>query len=265
MFLGARIPPLPFAPEDFLRYPKSARLNSGTANLPTPDIIAEIHESIRTGTVEQLESKLDVASHLCNCRRIVLLFLAIEPATGNSPLHTAFDAQRPEVLSLLNHFRAHTRMPYRKPLYAAYAHQRRNGDSVLHAAARSGKLGLVRAIFRLFPSSNFHDIGDSIFMSDEAADEAVPPDGLSRDRDILAMGELSFILKVNGEGRTAAEEAEAFGHAALSRWLERAAKFLYRSIRWPDGPQQQFDASNLQLWQEGVEQFYGLPYPLNAT
>ena len=265
MFLGARIPSLPFAPEDFLRYHGRARLDSGTAKVPTPAIVAEIHDAIRTKTVEELENTLDNASLPCNCRRIVLLFLAIEPETGNSPLHTALDAQRPEVLLVLNHFRAHTRMPYRKPLYAAYTHQRHNGDSILHSAARSGRLGLVRAIFRLFPSSNFCDISDSVFMSDEVAEEAVPLDGFGRDGDILAMGELSFILKVNGEGRTAAEEARAFGHAALSRWLERAAKFLYRSIRWLDGPQQELDASNLQLWREGIEQFYGLPYRLNAS
>jgi hypothetical protein len=111
-----------------------------------------------------------------------------------------------------------------------------------------------------FAYTNFDMLDESVFISDENAEEAVPLNGFDMHVEVLAMVELCFMLKLNSNGRTATEEARAFGHPELAAWLDRAARYLYRTINWLDGPGQRMGAATLQLWRETVDQYYGLPY-----
>jgi hypothetical protein len=104
VILGSRIPLLPFAPEDFAGYTGRAALNDGDALPATPAIIAEVHDAIRTKSPQEVKSALGSASDVCNCRDVLVSFLAIEPETGNSPLHTALEAQRLDILDILVFF-----------------------------------------------------------------------------------------------------------------------------------------------------------------
>jgi ankyrin repeat protein len=144
------------------------------------------------------------------CDPVVLLLMAISPATGDSVLHTAFIAQRLEMVSAINGmFRSHgLHFPARQFLIL---HSNNSGDTILHLAARSGLQKMVTAAYRVFhydslpdeerfswPPAEEWDLG----MHDE---DRVPP--------------LLFLVARNTAARDAADEAQHHGHDDIARFL----------------------------------------------
>jgi hypothetical protein len=112
----------------------------------------------------------------------------------------------------------------------------------------------------LFPTTNVYFFEDHDLHSEESVQKVMLANGrLDAYYDAMFAGSLVFMLKLNSRGRTAAEEARALGHDELAAWLDGAANFIYRCIKWFIWPGNPLDESNLQLWREGVERYYGVP------
>ena len=246
-----KIPSLPFASNDFLRYPEHCRL-AHTAKAPTPETIAELHAVVRTGTPDQVERALVGAEYHCHATRPAVQLMATEPTTGNSLMHTALIAQRIDLVDILRRFRSHNAAAYRQPFYALHSHARHDGDTILHSAVRSGKQELLTAAFQVF-RGQYLDSPDESLQSDEAAQRVSPWWDDENEEEIgMRIGELMFLLRHNDKGRTAAAEARVLGHADMAAWLERATQ-----VDDPHGDRR--DASVMQLWREGCDEYYGLP------
>lgn len=246
-----KIPSLPFAPDDFLRYPKHCRL-AHSAKAPTPERVAELHAVVRRGTPDQVERALEGAEYNCDATRIAVQLMAMEPTTGNSLMHTALIAQRIDLVDILRHFRSHNAAAYRQPFYALYSHPRHDGDTILHSAVRSGKQELLIAAFQVF-RGQYLDSPDESLQSDEAARRVTSWWDDDNEEEVgMRIGELMFLLHHNAKDRTAAAEARVLGHTDMAAWLERATQGDD-----PDG--ERHDASAVQLWREYCDEYYGLP------
>ncbi|KAF9871762.1 hypothetical protein CkaCkLH20_10696 [Colletotrichum karsti] len=244
-----RIPSLPFKPEDFVRYPEHACL-AKDATAPAPELISELHAIVKTGTPREIKIAMENAGYDCDAPGVAVMFMAIEPTTGDSLMHTAAAAQRPDAMDALRHFRTHNAAYYDNPFYALYTHQNHAGDTILHVAARSGKLAVVAAAFQVFRHEH-------LILDEEKLRSGQDAEGHMWDDDNeeayhMRIGGVLFLVRQNSEGRTAADEARALGFGDIVAWLERTVKAY-------DTKGESSDPSILQLWQDSCNEYYGLP------
>ncbi|KAG9254342.1 uncharacterized protein F5Z01DRAFT_750249 [Emericellopsis atlantica] len=241
------IPSLPFTFGDFFRYPKHSQpAVHDYLRIPTLECITELHAIIRTGTFQQIERALERAGVSPRASSLAVLFMAIEPTTGNSLMHTAVIAQRIDVMDYLRAFRSHRPAAYRPPHYALWSHQNHDGNTMLHSAVQSGQKELVVAVFQIFRDGNIDEL-DELLRSEEADDWGFDND--NEEEFHLRLGELVLLLRENAKGRSAADEAQALGHTDIATWLERTTQL-------DDPLRERNDPSIVQIWREICDDHY---------
>lgn len=187
----------------------------------------------------------------CKCPGICLNFMAIEPATGNSLMHTAILAQRIDLLDTLRYYRPRSDAPFMRQFELLYSHQNHDGDTILHLAARTSRRDLVTAAYQVYVFQDI-DSPDESLQSTEPA-ESMPSIWSTNEGEEGAMriAEILFLIKENAAGRTAADEARALGQDDIAAWLERALQLC-------DPKRERDDPSCVQVWQDVYLAYYGL-------
>ncbi|EFY95815.1 ankyrin repeat protein [Metarhizium robertsii] len=161
------------------------------------------------------------------------LVQAIDPDTEDSLLHVAVRAGSMNgVVSLMGRFDRVMRTCGGGPQNPFYiwerhsfiAHQNRDGDTVLHVAARSGNLKLVIMLYRFIYdhwSATCPDLED---LGDEEAPENVEfPETAGEDE---SSPYLMLLITRNRAGRDAATEARSLGNYEIAEWLDAVANRL---------------------------------------
>jgi hypothetical protein len=152
------------------------------------------------------------------------LLAAIDPATGDSPLHRAATAGNYAFMdAMVSCFGPQIdKVPRKKRLlWVMWTHQNLAGDTALHAAARAGNLKGVKSVYRLFWCDS-HDPDD-----DETCDPESPAESWEWEgNEGAGLPALAFVCTKNRAGRDAAAEARAAGHDDIAAWLERVAEKL---------------------------------------
>jgi len=246
-----KIPALPYSPSDFLRYPKHSVL-SHDAQVPNPRLIAELHAVVRTGTYDEAEDAIETAADECCAQNIGVLYMAVEPSTGNTLLHTAMLAQRIDVLDALRRLRTHNAMAFHRLFYALFTLQNYHGDTMLHSSVRSGKLELVKAAMQVFKQQHLNDAERMLQRAEGGLGNRTFYEANEESTTSMRIGRLTFLLQQNKEGRTAADEARVSGHADIVAWLDR-------NLNVCDPHGERFDESAVQLWRESTDDYYGVP------
>lgn len=160
------------------------------------------------------------------------LVQAIDPDTEDSLLHVAVRAGSMNgVVSLMARFDRVMRTcgGPRNPFYiwerhAFIAHQNRNGDTVLHVAARRGNLKLVIMLYRFIYnhwSATCPDLED--LGNEEAPEIAEFPETAGEDE---SSPYLMLLITRNRAGRDAASEARSVGNNEIAGWLDAVANRL---------------------------------------
>ena len=88
-----KIPTLPFSPNDFRWYPKHGVLVRHV-KAPAPGLVEELYAFLKVATYEEAKSAIRIAGIRCGTFTIGVLYMAVEPAPGNTLLHIAILAQR---------------------------------------------------------------------------------------------------------------------------------------------------------------------------
>ncbi|WYZ44773.1 hypothetical protein EsH8_VIII_000089 [Colletotrichum jinshuiense] len=243
------LPGLPLAPNDFPRIPLDFRYRPAE-RAPDPKRIATLHEVVRTGSSNEIEIGLINVGRSCESNALAVLFMAIEPDTGNSLIHTAVAARRIDAMDTLRRcFRADNMMKFKKLFDILYCHQNRAGNTILHSAVQTGEQDIVTAAFRIFHGDHLTVVDDAWQRSSQPpAAEDLP--WSEEDDDGMRIPHLMFLLKQNAHGRTAAAEARALGHDNLAVWLE---EILQRS----DPQRERDNPDTAQLWREFCADYYG--------
>jgi hypothetical protein len=200
---------LPLKPPDI---PKLHRHLEEPEREPSPELVERIHTLVRTGAPDNFHWEISymVKEWSRGCDPVVLLLMAISPATGDSVLHTAFIAQRLEMVGAINGmFCSHSlHFPARQFLIL---HSNNSGDTILHLAARSGLQKMVTAAYRVFHYDSLPDEERFSWPPAEELDLGI------EDEDRIPP--LMFLVARNEAGRDAADEAQASEHDDIARWL----------------------------------------------
>jgi hypothetical protein len=154
----------------------------------------------------------------------ICLLAAIDPATGDSPLHRAAVAGNYAFMdTMVSCFGPQLgQVPRnRRLLWCLWTHQNLAGDTALHAAARAGSLKGVKGVYRLF-HLDAHDPDD-----DEKCHPESPAESWEREwMDCAGLPALAFVCTKNKAGCDAATEARAAGHHDVAAWLDRVVEKL---------------------------------------
>ncbi|RKU43439.1 hypothetical protein DL546_005957 [Coniochaeta pulveracea] len=153
-----------------------------------------------------------------------LLLAAIDPVTGDSPLHRAAAAgNHASMVSMVYCFgKQLSHVPRtERLLWVLWTHQNSAGDTALHAAASAGSLKGVKSVYRLFWRDS-HDPDDDDMCNPDSPAESWEWDG----NEGAALPALAFLCTKNRAGRDAAAETRATGHDDIAFWLERVAERL---------------------------------------
>ncbi|KAM7187195.1 hypothetical protein V8F33_011374 [Rhypophila sp. PSN 637] len=192
-----------------------------------------------------------------------VLLLAIDPPTGNSLLHSAIAAKRVENASGLmglfgpemGHNGADPANGRNVAIRKLVWHLNKEGETVLHAAVRSGDLRAVVGLWRVIC---FKGVKDLLVEASEGEPEGEVGDGEDADwarfehkepvnkfdvgegeyrtdidettwkewKDALWVEKLLFVLVRNKEGKTAEELARDLGYERIVVWLGRLTETL---------------------------------------
>ena len=166
---------------------------------------------------KRIRNIFHLIAHAHSCTSMDLLLTAIDPGTGDSPLHAAasnpttaaLGAMRLMAIDLLGSL-----------WHLVLTHRNEAGNTALHVAARAGVLDVVTAVYRVFhrdtppgPGDDWREEGVELPAEEWEYDEGM------READEHVPG-LLFLLMKNAEGRDAAGEARAAGHEAVGEWLD---------------------------------------------
>jgi len=165
-----------------------------------------------------------------------ILFIAMDPVTGDSALHRAAAAGNVDALTVfMDSFPPN---PSQQPeqerrIWVLLTYQNRAGDTMLHAAARAGKLESVKGVYHMI--FGYEIVNDPEL---DSPNSDYPPveywdwaDTTKYDQE-FSRAPLDFVCTKNQAGRDAAGEARVAGHEDVAVWLDEvAAKLDYEHMR----------------------------------
>ncbi|KAH7309630.1 hypothetical protein B0I35DRAFT_440366 [Stachybotrys elegans] len=171
------------------------------------------------------------------CRRhqidnpLYALLMAIDPTSGSSMLHAVVDAGNIEGLcGIRTAFGPNllTRQGTYRLVQVFMTHQDKVGNNAMHRAVQTGRLDMVRDLYRFFCLRP---------MQDER--QGAPPDDPSAPENWVFTDEvwhmatrpLLFLCAKNRAGRDVVEEARIRGQEEITQFLERIVKGLDPNLR----------------------------------
>ena len=219
-------PRLPLSPEDFsciVEHPLYTDIRS-----PTADEIAKLHDSVRHDTPSDLEHKIERVAVNLKSSTAQVLYMAIDPSTGDSLLHTAVAAQRIDALLVLRRTfeLRQSSGRYRDIEELLNSHKNHRGENTLHVAARTGNQEMVTAAYRITTRDRLP--GEERYgkpPSEELAEycELAMPDDIYGDYSLRVI-RLLFLLSKNASGLTSSEEARAAGYSDIATWIDNVVQ-----------------------------------------
>ncbi|KFA69005.1 hypothetical protein S40285_10689 [Stachybotrys chlorohalonatus IBT 40285] len=152
------------------------------------------------------------------------LLVFVDPDSGSSLLHAVVAAGNLDgLLGIQRSFSPSVRSGELRPIHVFYTHQNKIGDTAMHVAVRTGRLDMVKNLYRLFCNRPLEiDEHRAPLEGKDGPENWVVPDHLWH----LARKPLLFLLIKNAAGRDAAQEARYSGYEEIAVFLERIIKGL---------------------------------------
>lgn len=204
------------------------------------DEIKGLHELARTGDYEKLLGTISSLAREYSTSDLATVLMAIDPSTGDTLFHTGIRSQHPTVLSYLKKtFSPNGSCDLSKK--ALFRHQNHAGETMIHAAVKTGKIDMLVSAYRLFaqePLVHEQRLGNWDDWAEYRTDMG--------DEEIAF---LTFLLEKDSEGRDAATVARGNGHISLARWIDDVVTRLD-----PDG--QRYDPEQRKMWEDWIRDYY---------
>lgn len=210
-------PELPIDVDHAIKYNRGLR-RSELPKQPTGESIGRLLDACRQkhsyGAVEWATA---VASREWNCRREIMVLMAIDPSTGDSMLHAAAAANNIPAAQVCRSVFIPGQAIFRRNRYLFNTHRNHAGDTALHIAARVGDVDLVEAIYPHYRSVQY--------------DNTEP---IETWHGGSAYSHLGFIACRNKAGRDALAEARLAGNNEVASSLEEILSKLDPEGRMSD-------------------------------